>query len=101
MSLGFAAINVSILLCTFRLKREDDVTEDEHELVERSTSNSAGDAALAEDGNGNNASSSSASRNKNGAAGMREVLKNKTVLTISFFLMLYCVSIYFFQCTLT
>lgn len=87
VSLGFAAINVSILLCTFRLKREV-ATENEHELVERS--NTAGDAAMGEEGEPNNGSASS--RNKAGAAGMREVLQNKTVLTISFFLMLYCVS---------
>ncbi|KAK9900205.1 MFS general substrate transporter [Cystobasidium minutum MCA 4210] len=90
VSLGFAAINVTILLCTFRLKR-DAITEEEHELVERVAEDASRDAtSTVENGGRLNTSTSGSPGKKTGQAGMKEVLQNKTVWVISFFLMLYC-----------
>lgn len=94
VSLSFAAINVSLLLVTFRLKR-DDTVEDEHHLMEP---NEAIDNARAENGELEPASSMTRQSNaimapnRNDATSMKAVLQNKIVITISLFLMLYCVS---------
>lgn len=100
VSLSFAAMNVSILLLTFRLKRDEissDEAEEGHQLVESTSDrqlNGQDTEARVENGTATETAETSgdnsiSSRAK--TATLREVLVNKTVLTISFFLMCYCV----------
>lgn len=87
VSLGFAAINVSILLLTFKLKRDEIIEEESQELVEQHV-----DAAQVEGGNAALPETSAAKSKTGTVVSMKEVLQSKIVVTISFFLMLYCVS---------
>jgi hypothetical protein len=86
VSLAFAATNVSLLLLTFRLKRDNSLVEG-HELTERRPSHTNEDDVEVHE-----RSIQAPLNQEGGLPGLAEVLKNKTVLTVSFFLMLYCVS---------
>lgn len=108
VSLAFAALNVAILIATFRLKRDDEYlpTQTGEELqamprtqedffgsssaqMQRETSVEAGDASLPHTPH----VSQTPLLASHEVAGLWEVLSVRTVLVMSFFLMLYCVSL--------